>query len=128
MPKAMEYALEKTISSQLWQSYFINFSPPWRFYQSNEYQTLLSNAHFVPTRLEIATKHEYFPSRAIFHGFLKQWFPYLRPLPADQKDAFLTDLLDNYLEILPADEQGRVSFIVDRLEIEALKAIPNKKQ
>jgi hypothetical protein len=45
----------------------------------------------------------------------------LRPIPADQKDAFLTDLLDQYLEVLPADEQGRVSFIVDRLEVEARK-------
>lgn len=68
-----------------------------------------------------ASKHERFPSRTIFQGFLKQWFPYLRPIPVDQKDAFLTELLDHYLTILPADEQGRVSFIVDRLEVEAIK-------
>src|SRR5690606_909197 len=86
LPKAMELALEETLSADRWKSYFNKFSPPWRFYQPDEYKVLLSNAHFTPTRLEVSTKHERFPSRAAFHGFLKQWFPYLRPLPEDQKD------------------------------------------
>ena len=124
LPHAMEKALAKTITSQRWSSYFTKFSPPWRFYQPNEYQSLLVEAHFTPTRLDVATKHEYFPTRAVFHGFLKQWFPYLRPIPADQKDTFLTELLDNYLTILPVDGEGRVSFIVDRLEVEAIKPLP----
>jgi len=121
LPNAMQQALDKTLSSDKWKGYFTQFSAPWRFYQADEYRALLTNAHFNPKRLDVVTKHEHFPSRAAFHGFLKQWFPYLRPLPAEQKDAFLTDLLDNYLNILPAEKDGRVSFIVDRLEIEATK-------
>lgn len=121
LPSAMQQALAQTISSERWKSSFAHFSPPWRFYQADEYRELLLGAHLTPTRLEVATKHERFPSRAAFHGFLKQWFPYLRPLSAEQKEAFLTDLLDHYLTLLPADEQGRVSFIVDRLEVEAIK-------
>ena len=121
LPKAMQKALESTIANPRWKAYFAQFSPPWKFYQPDEYRDLLVDAHFTQMRLEVAIKHEYFPSRFVFHGFLKQWFPYLRPLPTDQKDAFLTDLLDIYLTILPADEEGRVSFIVDRLEVEATK-------
>ncbi|MGE5196694.1 MAG: class I SAM-dependent methyltransferase [Anaerolineae bacterium] len=121
LPKAMQQALERTISSERWESYFTGFSAPWKFYQADEYRTLLVNAHFTPTRLDVTTKHEHFPSRTVFQGFLKQWFPYLRPLPTDQKDMFLTELLDNYLKILPADDQGQVSFIVERLEVEAIK-------
>jgi trans-aconitate methyltransferase len=121
LPKAMQLAVEKTISNERWKSYFVQFSPPWRFYQPDEYRTLLVDAHFIPTQLDVVINHEYFPSRTVFHNFLKQWFPYLRPLPADQKDLFLTDLLDTYLSILPVDEQGRVSFIVDRLEVKATK-------
>lgn len=124
LPDAMQQALEKTLSDTRWKSHFTGFSAPWRFYQAEEYRTLLEGAHLIPTRLDIITKHEHFSSRAVFQGFLKQWFPYLRPLPDDQKDAFLTDLLDHYLQILPADEQGRVRFIVDRLEIEATKMAP----
>ena len=119
LPVAMQQALDKTLSSEKWKGTFAQFSPPWRFYQADEYKALLQSTHFKPVRLDVVSKHEHFPSRAAFHGFLKQWFPYLRPLAADQKDAFLTDLLDNYLSILPVDDQGRVSFIVDRLEVEA---------
>jgi trans-aconitate 2-methyltransferase len=121
LPEAMQQALEKTISDKKWQDYFTQFSAPWRFYQPEEYRALLVDAHLTPTRLDVVPKHEHFPSRAVFHGFLKQWFPYLRPLPVELKDAFLTDLLDSYLEILPVDDQGRVSFILNRLEVEATK-------
>lgn len=122
LPSAMQQALKTTIAKDRWKSYFTKFSAPWKFYQPDEYRTLLIDAHFTPIRLDVVTKHEHFPSRAAFHGFLKQWFPYLRPLPTDLKDAFLTDLLDDYLKILPLDDKGRVSFIVDRLEVEATKA------
>ena len=121
LPKAMEEALKKTVGRKQWRGYFVSFKAPWRFYQPEEYQALLQEAQLHVTRLSVGTKHEKFPSRAAFHGFLKQWFPYLRPLATDQKDQFLTELLDRYLDLLPLDEQGRVSFIVDRLEVEAVK-------
>lgn len=121
LPDAMEKALSKTISSRKWEKYFTQFSAPWKFYGPEEYRGLLVTAHFSPDRLETMTKHERFPSRAAFQGFLRQWFPYLRPLPADLKDAFLTELVDCYLQILPVDDQGQVSFIVTRLEVEATK-------
>jgi len=120
LPSAMTQALEKTVAK--WSSFFKDFSPPWRFYNATEYRKLLTDTHFTPTRLDVVAKHEKFPSRAAFQGFLRQWFPYLRPLPEDKKDAFLTELLDNYLQLLPVDDQGRVSFIVDRLEVEATKS------
>lgn len=121
LPKAMQTALDKTLSSERWKEQFIGFTPPWKFYQANEYEPLLTNAHLTPIRLDLITKHEQFPSRAAFHGFLKQWFPYLRPLSLDQKELFLTELLDHYIQILPLDSQGRISFIVERLEVEAIK-------
>jgi trans-aconitate 2-methyltransferase len=121
LPDAMEQALEKTTLAEKWGKYFTQFSPPWKFYQPEEYRSLLENAQFSLTRLETVTKHEKFPTRAAFQGFLKQWFPYLRPLPADLKDIFLDQLLDSYLNLLPPDEKGQVSFIVTRLEVEARK-------
>lgn len=121
LPDAMDEALKKVTSSLKWEPYFTQFAAPWRFYQPEEYRDLLMRTQFSLNRLETATKHERFPSRAAFQGFLRQWFPYLRPLPADLKDAFLTELVDCYLQILPANEQGQVSFIVTRLEVEATK-------
>ncbi len=121
LPDAMEQALDQMLSSEKWKGYFTDFSAPWKFYQADEYRDLLMETHFIPVRLDTYTKHEKFPSRAVFQEFLKQWFPYLRPLTADLKEAFLTELLDRYLQILPVDENGQVSFIVTRLEVEASK-------
>lgn len=121
LPVPMEQALSKMISSEKWKSYFTQFTPPWKFYQLKEYQDLVVSAHLTVNRIDTSTKHEKFPSRAAFQGFLRQWFPYLRPLPLDLKDVFLTELVDNYLQILPVDEKGQVSFIVTRLEVEARK-------
>jgi len=121
LPSAMEKALEKTTSAEKWRKYFSQFSPPWKFYQPQEYRPLLERAQFSLSRLETVTKHEKFPTRAAFQGILRQWFPYLRPLPADLKDPFLTELVDTYLNLLPLDEKGQVSFIVTRLEVEARK-------
>jgi trans-aconitate methyltransferase len=121
LPSAMEQALKKTTLSEKWKKYFTQFSPPWKFYQPEEYRPLLEGAQFTLTRLETVTKHEKFPTRAAFQAFLRQWFPYLRPLPADLKDPFLTELVDTYLNLLPLDEKGQVSFIVTRLEVEARK-------
>lgn len=121
LPTAMEDALNKTLSSEKWKHYFTAFAPPWKFYQPKEYQDLVLDAHLSVNRIETMTKHEKFPSRAVFQGFLKQWFPYLRPLPSELKEVFLTELVDTYLEALPPNENGEVSFIVTRLEVEASK-------
>jgi trans-aconitate 2-methyltransferase len=121
LPSAMKQALNDTLSKDEWKGYFVNFTAPWRFYQLEEYRPLLISAKFTPTRLEVTTKKERFPSRDVFQGFLSQWFPYLRALPAELKNKFLTDLLDRYVALLPPDEQGGVFFIVDRLEVEAIK-------
>lgn len=122
LPSSMEEALQKLISSEKWQKYFEGFSPPWRFFGAKEYEELLVDAGFSPLEIKLSTKHEKFPSREVFQEFLKQWFPYLRALPLEEKDVFLTELVDSYLEILPLSEEGRVSFIVTRLEVEALKS------
>jgi trans-aconitate methyltransferase len=121
LPLPMSQAVKKTISKEKWASHFKGFVAPWRFYQPDEYRTLLMSAHLTPVRIDLVTKHEKFPSRAAFHEFLRQWFPYLRPLPYEMRDRFLMELLDEYLKILPPDESGKVSFIVERLEAEATK-------
>ena len=71
LPSAMKEALDKTTSSERWKNYFIHFAVPWRFYQPDEYRTLLTEVHLKTTQLDVITKHEKFPSREAFQGFLK---------------------------------------------------------
>lgn len=121
LPTPMQKALAKTLSSDAWSSHYKDFSPPWRFYTLDEYLPLLEQAKFFVTKKRIVQKHETFPSREAFHGFLRQWFPYLRVLNESEKDLFLKDLLDAYFEVLPLDSQGRACFNADRMEIQAIK-------
>lgn len=121
LPAEMNQALDKMLASEKWKSHFAEFSPPWKFYQPDTYRPLVEDAGLRVDRLETVLKHEKFPTRTIFQGFVRQWFPYLRALPTHLKDPFLNELIDNYLQLLPPDEQGQVSFIVGRLELEASK-------
>jgi trans-aconitate methyltransferase len=123
LPAPMQQALQEVTSKRKWKDYFKDFSPPWRFYQPEEYRELLEKAHFTPSRMEVVYNVETFPSKEAFTSFLRQWFPYLRPLPKVAKEPFLTELIEAYLRILPLDEKGQVLFIVDRLEVEAVKNI-----
>jgi trans-aconitate 2-methyltransferase len=121
MPQELRFAVGKLLGSEKWKSYFKGFKRPWRFYRADEYRELLTKVGMKPVRIEVVTKHERFPSRDAFHGFLKQWFPFLRPLPQELKEPFLREVLDEYFKTVPVDAQGRASFIVDRLEVEAVK-------
>jgi len=127
LPTALEKAVDEITHKKKWQGLFKDFSPPWRFYQLEEYRELLKT-YFTPTRLEVVRKEEKFPSKEAFLGFLRAWFPYLRPLQEVSKGPFLSELLDAYLKILPLDEKGQVTFIVDRLEVEASLLDKNDKE
>jgi trans-aconitate methyltransferase len=118
LPLALEQALYTTIASEKWGAYFTEFRAPWKFYQEAEYLELLGEANLTPIRLEIFTEQELFLTKAAFQEFLKQWLPHLKALPADLEDLFLSELVDHYLQILPADELGQIRFIVTRMETE----------
>jgi trans-aconitate 2-methyltransferase len=121
LTKTMQTALDKMLAQEKWASYLTDFSPPWRFYDVGEYRSLLLSLRFIPTRIEIVKKYQDFPSRSAFEGFLKQIFPYLRPLPEEEKDLFIAEYVDHYLEDLPLDDQGKVKFLLECLEVEAKK-------
>ncbi len=119
LSKVLQQSLNETIANNRWKKFFVDFSPPWRFFQIDEYDAFLLNANFIPNRIDVSLKDESFPSRMVFHNFLQQWLPHLRPLSNLLKPIFLSEVLDKYLSILPADKEGKVSFSIDRLEVEA---------
>lgn len=126
LPSELQSAVDTVKSRSEWASYFEGFNPPWRFYQPDEYRHLLWKTRFSPTEIDMVTLNEKFHSRRAFHGFIRQWFPYLRPLPEDQKDRFLEEVLDEYVQKVPIDRLGRMVFVVDRLEVKAI-SLPDRK-
>lgn len=121
LPKQMQQAVEEKMAAKEWSSYFQDFSPGWRFFTATEYEELLEETNLQPLKIvQVAVPHT-FPSKQAFIGFLKQWFPYLRPLSEGQKLLFLDQVVDRYLELLPPTEPGKPCFIVNRLRVEAVK-------
>ncbi len=121
LPAPLLEAIQLTTSQDAWKTYFAGFNPPWRFYQPDEYRALLLRAQLTPKRIEVVHKEEYFPSRAAFHGFIRQWLPYLWPLPEHLKDKFLSQVIDLYLQKTGTSPNGKVPFFLDHLEVEAVK-------
>ncbi len=121
LPHTLEQAVTEISSSPEWSPYFCNFSTGWNFVDDIQYRKLLGSNRFIPIRLAVVPQRDIFPSREIFEKFISQWFPYLRPLPQNLKDVFLTQVVDRFLELESSFPNGEVHFKIRRLEVIALK-------
>lgn len=121
LPSTLEQAVTELIALPEWSSYFNGFSTGWNFVNAVQYEELLVSNQFVLVRLAIVPQKDVFPKREVFEKFISQWFPYLRPLPQNLKAAFLTRVIDRFLELEPPFPDGEVHFKIRRLEVVANK-------
>jgi trans-aconitate methyltransferase len=49
------------------------------------------------------------------------WLPYTERVTPDQREVFIAAIVSRYAELYPADDEGRFSVRMVRLEVEALK-------
>lgn len=117
----LEVAVNEAMANEKWAPFFENFSTGQRYFSAPEYRDLLEEAQLKVVQIEQFFDPVYFPSRLVFQGFLRQWFPYLRALPEALKGDFLDQVVDRYLELAPADEEGALLFLNRRLRAEAVK-------
>jgi len=122
LPASLESALRLVTEKDRWKPYFMKFSPRWHFYQPDEYRPLLQRAKLKPTTLQVIRKTEAFASRAEFQSALRQWLPFLAPLPTNLKESFLTEVVDAYLEISPNEASGSIIYESDVLNVQAEKS------
>jgi trans-aconitate methyltransferase len=121
LPATIQQAVDELISRPEWAPYFSNFKTGWNFVDDATYGAMLSKAGFHIERLAIVPQKDIFPSRQAFQGFISQWFPYLRPLPESIKQAFMTLVIDRFLELESPFPNGEVHFKIRRLEVQATK-------
>lgn len=113
-------ALEEVLARPEWADHFRNFANPYSFCGPEQYQDWLPQAQFRPLRVELIPKDMQHPDRAGLRGWLRTtWFPYTDRLPADQREAFLGEVVAAYLAAHPADRAGRTHVAMVRLEAEA---------
>lgn len=123
LPSALKQAVDEIASQPQWSPYFEGFSTGWNFVSDISYGQMLSDRHFDVIRLSVEPQKDVFPSRQAFQGFISQWFPYLRPLPQDLKQTFMTLVIDRFLELETPFPNEEVHFKVRRLEVVAAKKI-----
>lgn len=121
LPYTLEQAVNEAIATPEWSPYFKDFSTGWNFVEEAEYEKMLLAHKFHPSRVQAVPQKDLFPSRAAFEGFVSQWFPYLRPLPAELKKTFFKQVIDRFLELETPFPNGEVHFKIRRLEVIASK-------
>ena len=105
-----------------WQVYFRDFTFPYGFYDAGEYRQWLQEAGFQEIRAELIPKNAVHANRTAFEAWIRTtWLPYTQRVPEKERGEFIALIADGYLQRHPADEFGRVSASMMRLEVEAVK-------
>jgi len=113
---------ECVIASQEWRGYFQGFGFPYGFYGPDEYRKWLRKAGLQARRVELIPKDAAHKGREGFEGWFRTtWLPYTQRVSEERQEAFIAEVVDEYLENHPPDEQGMVHVKMVRLEVEALK-------
>ena len=117
LPKNFIHALQKVLVADKWKKYFTTFTPPWKFYTPAEYRDLLVDHQFKPLKISVYNKEDEFGSKEAFSCFLRKWLPYLHAVPVEEKELLLEEIANSYLSTHLADNQGKIKFSVQTLEV-----------
>jgi trans-aconitate methyltransferase len=114
--------VRQSIRDGRWRSHFSGFSFPYSFFSPEEYEGFLREAGFIPQRVELIPKDMTLMGREGFAGWIRTtWLPFIERIPENERDFFISDMIDTYLVKFPMDEEDRVHMRMVRLEIEAVK-------
>lgn len=112
--------LDKLIRTEEWRQYFIDFTFPYRFYGPEMYRLQLKEAGLHPVRVELLPESMSYSDRSGLEGWVRSaWLPYTERIPLERRNAFIADLVDQYLAEHPVDSRGSVHINMVRLEVEA---------
>ncbi len=112
--------LEELVTRDPWLPYFRNFSFPYVFASPDEYTGWLQTACLVPRRLELIPKDMAQEGREGLAGWIRTtWMPITGRVPEDQRDRFIAEIVESYIERHPPDKDGMVHVPMVRLEVEA---------
>ena len=114
--------LDRLVVSSRWASYFGGFSFAYGFYAPDEYMPWLRDADLTPRRVELIAKDMTHDGKAGLAGWIRTtWLPYTQRIPEQERDAFIGELVETYVDEHPLDAQGKVHVQMVRLEVEATK-------
>ena len=112
----------KVVASQHWKNYFDVFHNPYFFYEDQDYALWLEKAGFNVKQLELVPKDMTHSGKEGLAGWIRTtWMPFTHRIPGHERDNFIADFVERYLERFPLDDNGLAHVRMVRLEVNALK-------
>lgn len=115
-------AVERVMATDPWRGYFDRFQFPYGFHDPPDYRQWLLDAGLEPVRVELIEKDMVHQGEAGFGGWVRTtWLPYTQRVPESLREAFIGQVVSEYVRAFPVDSQGLVHVRMVRLEVEARK-------
>ena len=119
---AVEIVMKKLITKEPWLKYFVGFSFSYGFYGPEEYNSWLRDAGFQAKRVELIPKDAKHEGRTGLESWIRTtWLPYTHRVPEKERELFISQVANDYLEHHHSDENGIIHVDMMRLEVEAVK-------
>jgi len=98
---------KKLITSEKWKKYFVSYEDPLIYINDSNYKFFAKEAGLSLSFFKIYSTSINFKDYDSFFNFMYEMTPHLSCLPNKQKkEAFLHELLNEYLEIFPVNTAG----------------------
>jgi trans-aconitate methyltransferase len=117
----LHQARREVMNRPAWRAYFRGFTKQGMVYRADEYEMLLRNAGFTPSRVEFVTEDVTHPGIDALKGCARAtWHRYTSRIPAELHDAFLDEVVQRFIEQYPPDRSGQIHVRMNILEVEAI--------
>jgi trans-aconitate 2-methyltransferase len=117
---AVEQAAVQVSQRPQWAEFFVGLTFPWGFYGPEEYRPWLEEAGFKIADLRLIPKDMTQEGKEGLQGWMRTtWMPICQRAPADRRQDFLDDVVNQYVAHNPIDANGLVHVPMVRLQVEA---------
>lgn len=120
-PEPLQQALDDLVTDDKWQKYFTRFRLGQVFHTRDEYEAILREQGFHQIIVEEVPAYDRFTNRDAFKDFVQQWLPHLVPIPKEEHERFMTELMDRYEHYQAPEADGSVWFNKTQIEAVAKK-------
>jgi len=101
-----------------WRDFFIDFEFSYRFYGKDKYESLLNKVGLHKNYIKLIDKDMTHKGRDKLTGWFRTtWFPLTNRVPEDLRNIFIEEVMDNYLDKYPIDNNGFTHVKMVRLEV-----------
>lgn len=105
-----------------WYSYFQNFQNPYFFHGIQDYENWLQSSQFSINRLELVPKDMTHIGIEGLTGWIRTtWMPITHHVPTNEREEFIAQFVNIYLQKFPLDGEGIAHVKMVRLEVDAVK-------